>query len=452
MLQDFSSPAVYFTQYYNNKSSPSSADLVAVTAGATKAGVNATLAADGGIAGTLSSADSTPLGGIAVAAYRDNGLGVWVHVADARTVGDGSYQLDGLAAGNYRLRFVDEGGTYATECYKDKLCLALSDTVAVRGGETTPAIDATLARAGDVTGTVTDAAGSGLRGVDVAAWQSKGAIWRQINDVMSQSDGTYDLTGLAPGNYRLEFRDDFNPGYATQFYDNEPSLDGADGVVVAVGATTAGVDATLGIHNGDDKPPKTTAGGVDGLWHNHAATVTFKATDNLGGFGVGLTEYRLVKSSTDRPPWLFYVAGTPLVISAEGTTTCQYRSIDVVQNAESAKTFTVRIDTAPPAAAVTALSAKVAAAKKGKTLIVKVAIADPPPSCGTARLVLTLAGAGNTTLATRIFAGEPTNRALSLAWKLSRTLPRGRYSISARATDAAGNAQTAAGTAGLTVR
>lgn len=48
--------------------------------------------------------------------------------------------------------------------------------------------------------------------------------------------------------------------------------------------------------------------------------------------------------------------------------------------------------------------------------------------------------------------GEPTNRALSLACKLSRTLIKGRYLMSIRATDAAGNVQVAVGTARLTVR
>ena len=452
MLQDYSSPAIYFTQYYNNKSSPSSADLVAVTAGATKANVNVTLAADGGIAGTVSNANSAPLDGIAVAAYRDNGLGVWVHVADARTAGHGRYHLDGLAAGNYRLRFLDESGTYASECYNDKLCLALSDTVVVRGGVTTPAVNAALARAGDVTGTVTDAVGTGLAGVDVGAWQYKGAAWRPVNDVKTQGGGTYDLTGLAPGSYRLEFRDDISRGYATQYYDNELSLDGADAVTVAAAATTAGIDATLRIPGSDTTAPTTTARGVDSLWHNHAVTVTLAATDNLHGSGVGLTEYRLVKNSTDPPPWRTYVAATPLVISAEGTTTYQYRSIDVIRNPESAKTFTVKIDTAPPAATVAALRVKAAAAKKGKTLKVKVSIADSKPGCGTAGLVLVLTGARGKTLATLNFAGEPTDKPLSLACKLKRKLVKGSYSISATATDAAGNVQTVAGTAKLTIR
>ena len=402
MLQDFSSPAVYFTQYYNNRSTPSSADLVAVTAGATTIDVNATLAANGSIAGTVASAGldglpDTPLDGIAVAAYRVNDHGVRGPAIDAHTAGDGSYHFYGLEAGNYRVRFLDESGTYATECYK-------------------------------------------------------GAAWRPVNDVKTQSDGTYDLTGLAPGSYHLEFRDDVSRGYATQYYDNEPSLAGADAVTVDAAATTAGVDATLGIPGSDVTPPKTTTHGVDGLWHNGPVTVTLKATDVLPGLGVGLTEYRCLKSSTDRPPWLPYFAEAPLVIFAEGTTTCQYRSIDVVQNAESAKAFTVKIDTAPPAATVTVLSVKAAAATKGKTLKVKVTIADPAPSCGTARLVMTLAGAGNTALVTRTFAGEPTNRVLTLAFKLSRKLVKGRYSISATATDVAGNVQTAVGKANLTVR
>ena len=110
------------------------------------------------------------------------------------------------------------------------------------------------------------------------------------------------------------------------------------------------------------------------------------------------------------------------------------------------------VTTASPTATVNALGVKAAAATKGKTLKVTVTIADPTPSCVTARLVMKLVGAGNMTLITRTFARESANRVLTLAFKLSRKLVRGRYSLSATATDAAGNVQAAVGTARLTVR
>ena len=99
-----------------------------------------------------------------------------------------------------------------------------------------------------------------------------------------------------------------------------------------------------------------------------------------------------------------------------------------------------------------ALSVKAAAARKGKTLKIRVTIADPKPSCGKARLVLVLTNAKNKKLATVTFRNEPTNKALTLSDKLTRTLAKGTYHLTIKATDVAGNVQVKAATAKLTVK
>ena len=71
------------------------------------------------------------------------------------------------------------------------------------------------ASTGDITGTVTNTAGTGLAGIDVIALDSSGNF---VKGSLTGSDGSYDLSGLAPGTYRIFFYD--YPGtYLNQYYD-----------------------------------------------------------------------------------------------------------------------------------------------------------------------------------------------------------------------------------------
>jgi len=95
----------------------------------------------------------------------------------------------------------------------------------------------------------------------------------------------------------------------------------------------------------DRTPPTSTStvggtAGADG-WFTSNATVAIAATDNAGGSGVVRREY-----SFDGGSWLVY--GSPISVSAEGTTTVYYRSVDLVGNVEAAKSTLVKIDKTRP--------------------------------------------------------------------------------------------------------
>lgn len=436
----------YLTQYYDKAANLDVATDVTVSAGSTTANINATLALAGYITGSIKNANSHGLGSIDVTAYRSDGAGGWTYVTDVNTTNGGSYDLGALAAGTYRLGFPDYSQTYATEYYNNAPSLVSASDIVVTGGVTTN-INATLPLAGQISGTVTDASHNGLGSIYVTVWQSDGAGgWNELEGTGTAADGTYDLTGLATDRYRLEFEDYSGSGYATQYYDNAPSMSAGDGVAVTAGKTTANVDATLAIPGSDTTAPTTFASGVDALWHRSAVKVTLNASDEVGGSGLWLTQYRLQGASG----WSFYTG--PFTISAQGASTYQYRSIDVAQNAELAKSFTVKIDGKAPAATVKALSVKAANARKGKIIKVAVTIGDPKPSCGSATLVLVLTTTANKKLATLTFKGEPTNKALTLSDKLTRTLAKGSYYLTVRATDAAGNVQAKVAKAKLTVK
>ena len=93
-----------------------------------------------------------------------------------------------------------------------------------------------------ISGTVTRGDKSGIAGIEVTAYPEGSP--RPLPAVFTAADGTYILTGLAAGSYKLRF---FDPGgrFVAEFYDNRPSLSAADPVAVEAGAVVTGIDARL---------------------------------------------------------------------------------------------------------------------------------------------------------------------------------------------------------------
>ena len=252
----------YVKEFYDNAPTFEDSDDVAVTGGATTSGIDATLAVAGHVTGTVKNAAGVALGGIYVSAVRPDGSGGWQDVVAAGTNPDGTYDLTGLPTGSFRIEFRDHSGEYVMQCYDNAPTLDDADDVAVIGGATTSGIDATLAVGGRVTGTVRSTGGVGLTPFLVAwAWRSDGSGgWDYVNGAVTAADGDYDIGGLPAGNYRIEFFDFDRFNYVAQFYNNKPTVEAADDVPVTVGATTAGIDATL-----IAVPPPTVALKLSGL-------------------------------------------------------------------------------------------------------------------------------------------------------------------------------------------
>ncbi|HVA90761.1 MAG TPA: hypothetical protein VNL71_13075 [Chloroflexota bacterium] len=109
----------------------------------------------------------------------------------------------------------------------------------------------------------------------------------------------------------------------------------------------------------DTTPPTTTASATLGsttnpytfaTWTNQPVQVTLSATDNSGGSGIARIYYSL-DSSPCTPATLAsctLYAGSPFNITAEGTHTLTYMSVDSAGNVEVFKTVTIQIDQTPP--------------------------------------------------------------------------------------------------------
>ena len=209
--------------------------------------VNTLLAQSGSISGTVTGPDGlTPLEDIFVQARVWNGSW-WDYSEYDWTDASGQYEVGGLSAQNYRLGFSDSDGNYVREYNDNATDVYSADDIAVVVGTTVSNINASLATAGRISGTVTGPDGvTGLQGisVDVLVWN--GSWWNYIEWDSTDMDGRYEVGGLPPQNYRLQFSD-YDGNYLAEYYDNAPDVYSADDIPVASGATVSNINASLAL-------------------------------------------------------------------------------------------------------------------------------------------------------------------------------------------------------------
>jgi hypothetical protein len=270
----------YSGQCWSNKPWPSSDDfndvpgaaLVTVTAGQTTNGIDASLksGAAGRVAGTVTTTGGDPLAAVDVSVTRTLDQ---VQV-DTTTAADGTYQVPALTPGGYTVCFQATAPRSPTAPYGYvRQCQAETVTAG-----TTDRVDAHLVAAGGISGRVTNVAGTAVTGVTVIETDKTGS---ETQSVPVAADGTYTLTALAPGSYRVCFDAQYalhppTNGYLSQCYRNQPWSRQYDAtlpstltpVTVSAGTTTTGIDATL-----------VTAGAVSG-------TVTDTAGHGVSGITV----------------------------------------------------------------------------------------------------------------------------------------------------------------------
>jgi beta propeller repeat protein len=253
-------------------------------------------------------------------------------------------------------------------------------------------------------------------------------------------------SGMAGGLARTEYKLDAGAWTAgTTLTVPAPADHSADGTHTvsyrssdAAGNLEAAKTATVRI---DTAAPITSASRSGDTWHNSPVNLSFTAGDPAGGAGLVRSEYQL-----DGGAW---TAGTTLTVpapadhSGDGPHTVTYRSLDGAGNLEAVKSLTIRIDTRGPTTA-----GKTAAGRKGKAITLKYRIADSL-SPQASNVTLTVKTAKGKVLKRFSLGSRTTNTWLSVKWT-PKAGGSYRYSVSAK--DLAGNAQSKAAVAKVTVR
>ena len=229
----------YIDEYYNDRASLATADLVSVTEGSTTSGKDITLVQGGIIEGTITSAGKVPLEDIEVLGYHVDYPTDWIIMGFSDE--DGDYSLYGLRSGDWKILALGDT-TYEWEWYDDESSWNIANNVSVSGTNTVTGKDFTLSIGGSISGYVYDLGSSPLQDCDVAAYETSfvyGGIpvkWDETSET-----GSYKITGLRSGGYKVQASDECSE----QWYYHATSYLTADIVSVIQPGNTSGIDFNL---------------------------------------------------------------------------------------------------------------------------------------------------------------------------------------------------------------
>jgi probable HAF family extracellular repeat protein len=155
-----------------------------------------------GITGAVT-ADGTPIGGVDVRVYD---AGTTVLAAKAQTDPGGHFGVPGLAPGSYNVRFSDAAGRVVLAWNGGATTQATAAPVVVGGGVATT-VDVDLVSAGAISGTVSSSGGPDA-GQVVRVYSA--GVAPSMAKTTTAADGTYTVSGLAPGSYQVLVEDPAN--------------------------------------------------------------------------------------------------------------------------------------------------------------------------------------------------------------------------------------------------
>lgn len=186
-------------------------------------------------------------------------------VASAASGAGGGYVVGDVPAGSWRVEFLPDGGCIgadsdqAFQYYANAGTPASATPVIVSAGHTTSGVDATLAAASTIEGTVTSRSGQPISGVCALLEDTAGRpVLRQPSD----RNGNYALGQLPSGRFVVQFVDDGCVGranrYASSYDSGASTLATARVLVLGAGQELTGIDAALAPLASPPPPGKTT--------------------------------------------------------------------------------------------------------------------------------------------------------------------------------------------------
>lgn len=284
------------TEFWNDASSEDAATKLRLRSGKTQSGISPVLSRRSGISGVVSGPDG-PARGVSVYAVKlcaggDYSSSSCFRGVRAVTADDGSYLLS-LEPGTWRVSFDPSNGPSSdllgqiwmgrplnVASSMQSVSSVSADLVTLADGQMIPNVNPVLERGGTITGTLTRN-GSPVAGVYVVAASDAptpglpgSAELAYAPHASSASDGSFRITGLKPGNYRVGFLNesdvfDYNLSASTvvasEWYNNKAARTLAESISVSSGAVivaNADLDAPgsiSGTINDSCGSPKVTA-------------------------------------------------------------------------------------------------------------------------------------------------------------------------------------------------
>lgn len=230
------------TQWYNNAATPDAASPVAVTAGQDLTGINASLAKGATISGKVTVPAGVSVSNVSVNA--DSADGKSIYMANSYVATDGSYRLIGLPAGSYKVRFAGNSSGAVDQWYNNAATASTATALTLASAQDLTGINATLVKGATISGKVAGLSVGEQHPVTVL--DSAGT---PVKEGYSDTTGSYSVTGLAAGTYKVAFNRSSGPSLAeAQFFQNKAESAGvgaASSVAVTTGQSITGKDGTL---------------------------------------------------------------------------------------------------------------------------------------------------------------------------------------------------------------
>ncbi|PVE98438.1 carboxypeptidase-like regulatory domain-containing protein [Microbacterium sp. TPD7012] len=224
------------SEYWENAERWDSATPIVIGDGTVVAGIDAALSVGGTITGVVTREDdSSPLENVSVSALDAHNEIVGM----ARTDATGGYHLGGLPDGSYRLRFGSPDPELLSEFWENQYRGDSGTVIAVVSGQTTAGVDAALAAAGYISGTVTSGADGQPLFSSVLVYDVDERFDFEFS--YTEVDGGYRVA-VPAGTYKVLFR---SSGLAEEWWNDAPVWDAATAVTVSAGDEVEGVDAVL---------------------------------------------------------------------------------------------------------------------------------------------------------------------------------------------------------------
>lgn len=125
-------PNPYASEFYNDQATVVTAQDLTVVAGTPLENIDAELALESTISGTVTGAAGEPLDQAGVFVY-ERANGAWAYLDEVKTNASGQYTLSHLPHGTYRVEFQYEtpSGDYLSEAYNNKADVTVADDIVV---------------------------------------------------------------------------------------------------------------------------------------------------------------------------------------------------------------------------------------------------------------------------------------------------------------------------------
>lgn len=253
-------------QWWNNQPDFAHADTVTVTVGQTVSGINAVFQVPAPFTGAITGKVVDQQSGQPV-------VGVCAYAASTGSSGgsggvgctddNGVYTIPNLGTGTYTIDVSGNQSPYISGFYSTSGNPGTPAAVSVTDGSTTSGIDIALQRGATLSGFVTDAAnGTPLNNICVTIVQAADTADFACTD----SSGHYRSSGLAGGDYQLEF-ENYGGRYLSQWYGGATTQAGSQPVTLTTGQDKTGINAamTLGAAISGSVTDAATNAGVSGI-------------------------------------------------------------------------------------------------------------------------------------------------------------------------------------------